>query len=262
MDNSNTNMMQKFNELALKYKNYSKKINTKNKNKNVNKKPNKNILQTMSNIVLKIKNYEKIISELKNENDVYNDFNKLCNEFIDINRKRNILIDKIQKSLVLSTLNIEPTKLDNEDKTLLFVQDALFKSNEKFYNNDNKIAKRQEKINNFKKLINVCIEDKYKDISLCQNCLKNKINNCLNPCGHTFCNECSTKMQNCPNCKSSIYSKIKICFNNDNDNTNTAIDGHNGSTLSISLIDKIDDFYLKKECSSYDPLSSIGFSNF
>jgi len=260
MDNSN-NMMQKFNELALKYKNYSKEFNTKNKKKNVNKNPNKNILQTMSNIVLKIKNYEKIISELKNENDVYSEFNKLCNEFIDINKKRNVLIDKIQKSLVLSTLKLDPTKIKKNDDTFLFVQDALFKSNEKFYNLDNKIAKRQEKIYNFKKLINVCIEDKYKDISLCQNCLKNKINNCLNPCGHTFCNDCSKKMENCPNCKSSIYSKIKICFNNDNDNTNTAIDGYNGSTLSISLIDKIDDFG-KKECSSYDPLSSIGFSNF
>lgn len=260
-NNAQNEMMQKFNQLSLQYKKYSKELNKKNKEKKI-KNPQKNVIHSISSITYNIKKSENTINELKKEYEVYNNFNNLCKKFINLSNERKELIDKIQNNFVFSTLKLDSSLLNKEDETLLFIQNIYLKSNNKSYDIDYKIGQKQDKINNFKKLINLCIEDKYKDIFLCQICFSNKINTCINPCGHTFCGECAEKMSECTNCKSFICGKIKMSINHD-DNDATNVEGYNGSTLSTSLLDNKKTNNIKsKEYSSFDPMSSIGFSTF
>lgn len=45
----------------------------------------------------------------------------------------------------------------------------------------------------------------------CFICLEDEIHlMVLNPCGHTFCNLCSSKMNKCPMCQKQIISAIKL----------------------------------------------------
>jgi len=258
-------MMQKFNQLALQYKSYSKETNKKKNKKQKKKNPKTNIIQSISNITYKIKKYQYTITELKKEYDVYNDFNKLCKEFINISNQRTELLNKIQKNFVYSTLNIDDSNLNKK-------YDVLSKSNNKFFDIDNKIGENEDKINNFKKLVSLCIEDKYKDKYknkyknkyLCQVCYINKINTCLSNCGHTFCDECCKNMNNCPKCTSpvNIFNKIKMSIGDEINNDVTSIDGFNGSTLSTSLLVENDKNKKPIEILNFEPVNSIGFSSF
>ena len=38
----------------------------------------------------------------------------------------------------------------------------------------------------------------------------------LNPCGHTFCESCSEKINTCPTCRSNVVSRIKFYFEQSN----------------------------------------------
>jgi len=46
---------------------------------------------------------------------------------------------------------------------------------------------------------------------LCRICDDSRIEYCLNPCGHTFCNNCSTRINNtCFTCRTKVKSKIRM----------------------------------------------------
>ena len=49
-----------------------------------------------------------------------------------------------------------------------------------------------------------------KEINKCSICLINNISICCIPCGHTYCNYCINKTNNCYICRSNIINKIKI----------------------------------------------------
>jgi hypothetical protein len=49
--------------------------------------------------------------------------------------------------------------------------------------------------------------------SLCSICQTDSITHCINPCGHTYCNECVSRLKvgsNCYICRKIVTSKIKL----------------------------------------------------
>ena len=59
------------------------------------------------------------------------------------------------------------------------------------------------------------LEDKTKIIdetNKCSICFNNTISHCCVPCGHTYCNKCINKTNNCYICRGIIRNKIKLFF--------------------------------------------------
>jgi hypothetical protein len=62
------------------------------------------------------------------------------------------------------------------------------------------------------------VEEINKGILTCTICYDQKIAVCLNPCGHTFCGQCSHKVvKRCFICKKDVMSKTKLYIIGDND---------------------------------------------
>ena len=52
-------------------------------------------------------------------------------------------------------------------------------------------------------------EDK-REAHTCPICIEKKINICLTPCGHTFCEGCAAKSTNCALCRKSVKERVKM----------------------------------------------------
>lgn len=57
----------------------------------------------------------------------------------------------------------------------------------------------------------------------CNICFERDVNIALNPCGHTYCEECSTKINKCSICRQEIIGKIKIFLNEKKESNNTSL---------------------------------------
>ena len=167
--------------------------------------------------------------------------------FIDLaNNEKSIYEDKYE--LVKSKINIK----DLNEYTAVF--DISTDNNEmkkKLKNNlilENK--NYQKKINTFNKEFikiinqNEEITKKYfskitTSISTCKICYMNKVDFCLNPCGHLFCNDCLEllNLNECSLCRKKIINKIKIYNLEETNSTNE-------TTLSndINNVDNIDNY--------------------
>jgi len=78
--------------------------------------------------------------------------------------------------------------------------------------------------------------DEKVEYNICNVCVTNKINICINPCGHTFCSVCVEKMGlKCGMCRGKIDAKIKMYIDNDTDNGDDEI-------VSANLNDNLDDW--------------------
>lgn len=66
-----------------------------------------------------------------------------------------------------------------------------------------------------------------KGILTCSICYDHKITECLNPCGHTFCGGCSTKIaKQCFICKKEVKSKTKMYIVGDDDDKPVVASNH------------------------------------
>lgn len=135
--------------------------------------------------------HRSLCKDINDDINILSNIGKLCDEFI-INHKINISLDNLNSQINIHLEELSNEKINNYNKALIF-----------------------------KKLVLNCIKfdskKNYKNI--CTICLSNKINVCLNACGHTFCSSCTDMMNNkCGLCRSTILSKIKI-FIDDNDDT-------------------------------------------
>lgn len=164
--------------------------------------------QNINNINFAIQKYEKILEDINN-------FKKSATELSKI---YNILSTMSEGSEFENKLHvIKDFGLDYTSELLLiaFKKEIEFKIDRltcQFSENSNKISR-------FKKLIlKATPEERVKNI--CSVCATNKINTCINPCGHVFCNTCTDKMRNCGMCRGSINTKIKLYLDDDDDDTN------------------------------------------
>jgi len=161
-----------------------------------------------NSIITQIEEYETFKDEIEKFNNIVKQAEKIYETL-----SKKIQITNIKNKLIIS----DNILLQNENKINIEefeknIDDKIFELNNKLNNNRNKIL-------DFKKLILKCIGDEKFSYNMCNICVKNKINKCINPCGHTFCSSCLEKMgSKCGMCRSKIQSSIKMYIDNDDDN--------------------------------------------
>jgi len=173
-----------------------------------------------------IKHINEQTSKLKQMLGEYDEYKNYCKELNDgIEKIKNIyenLSKKINTNINISVkldLNRQLFSFDflNQIKCLENDIDTfIFKIEQELTNN-------YKKISDFKRLVKFCLKDDDKPqlINICSICVTNRINTCLNPCGHTFCLNCINKMNNkCGMCRNNIISKIKIFLEYEDSNEN------------------------------------------
>ena len=114
-----------------------------------------------------------------------------------------INIIRITKSILSIIININ--KIIEQNKKLLYInenQNKIINDLETFHYSPKLLEIRNNIINELKKEL----EEKNK----CSICFNNTISYCCNPCGHTYCNDCINKTNNCYICRGIIRNKIKL----------------------------------------------------
>jgi len=167
----------------------------------------------------KSKDIEKEIKKTEELRDTYRTFNNLYSELIKDNnfnvetqKKNNLLYEKIvdNHNEYLNKDNIINIKDDKLLNMIIIIQtkkDKLKKYEEEKSKILNKIKILKETINTE----DITIENS-KNI-ICSICDTDKIEYCINPCGHSYCKECCDHATNtCHTCRSVITSKIKLFF--------------------------------------------------
>ena len=142
----------------------------------------------------------KEITELEKIKQTYIDTNKLLDKYL-------VFTEKTQKDL------IDNIKL--KDERINFINSILYDKKIILEENENKKINLIEKIKLLKTVI--CTNDITSTNTnpvTCFICAENPIECCLNPCGHTFCKSCSSRITNqkCYMCRKTIISTTKLFF--------------------------------------------------
>jgi len=165
--------------------------------------------QNINNINFAIQKYEKILEDINN-------FKKSATELSKIYNNLSTMSGGSEFENKLPA--VKHFGLDEKSEVLLnaYKKEIEFKIDRltcQFSENSNKISR-------FKKLIlKATPEERVKNI--CSICATHKINTCINPCGHVFCNTCTDKMRNCGMCRGPINTKIKLYLDDDEEEENT-----------------------------------------
>ena len=193
---------------------------------NILKKINSNITQKILNVKSQREDLEKYTSYKTNIEKVTKAIDDVNNLYEDIVIKSNNFfsfdIPKVEKKIF---------EKDQIDLVINAVNDVI---NDRI----SKIVLLNQTIVEYKKLVKQCLPKEDVEIIqainnelLCSICLTNKINVCINPCGHTFCDKCTDHMKSsCYMCKCNVSNKVKLFLstngesdNNDNDNDNIEV---------------------------------------
>jgi hypothetical protein len=231
IENYNKEMMAKFQKLNEEYNKMASQGNYIDKNliDNIEEKIILNE-ENITDIICKANNYMKKINKQTTE------FNEIISEYEGYKKDCRTLLDGISKlsdmyyDLSKKTQNIElKEKLDVKEHFIdvnfitnisNFEKDIDISINDKL----EKIINNNKKLYTFKMFVKECLtnEDKQIKKNICSVCFSNKINTCLNPCGHTFCLKCVDKMKKkCAICRSNFNSAIKMfILDDDNDDEN------------------------------------------
>lgn len=163
------------------------------------------LLKKQSEYIKMQENCEEIIQKITNLSNIYYPLSVQIQNIPEITSKMDIQTD------LYDVTQLKSVK-DDIDKLLVVVRDDIDHINQKMLS--------------FKKLVRKCLSENEMNVSsqinICDICNTNKINICLNPCGHTFCNECIDKMnQKCGFCRNRFQSKIKIFLSENENNEET-----------------------------------------
>jgi len=167
---------------------------------------------------------ENYKTRIKMYNDIKTDFNKVFNEFATTGQKLKSLYYKNK-----GILGINDDFVDNINDIL--EENITYKNIRKKISEidimKNKVQEKYTKIKKTIKLVdskfselfetNQDIAKKFVDNGMndkvtCKICYTNKVNTCINPCGHLFCDMCLNNLtdNSCPLCRNNMISKIKI----------------------------------------------------
>lgn len=212
-------------EILKTYNNVSNTVNEEELDDNFLTFDEEDVFSFFSKAKNEMSRIKKINDEITNSIKEYESFKADIIKFNDLVKKGNEIYDNL-------SIKSQPFNLTNKlrvDEQILLnaeirseikdfeisVDDKIDQLNIKLRSNNNKLA-------DFKKLILNCAKNDKVDINMCNVCVTNKINICINPCGHTFCSSCIEKMNSkCGMCRGNIDSKIKIYIENDGDDDNT-----------------------------------------
>ena len=173
----------------------------------------------------KSKNIENELIKLEELKNTYNIFNNLYSELIKDDYLINVNIetkkkkdDSLYEKIIdkhNEYLNIKDKKLINNiisDEKLLNMNTIIQNKKDKLKKNEEEISKILNKIKILKETINtqdITIEDS-KNV-ICSICDTNKIEYCINPCGHSYCKECCDRATlTCHTCSGTVTNKIKL----------------------------------------------------
>jgi len=167
-----------------------------------------------------IDNIEKIIKDTKEQRDaVANANSKLSKD----------IYDKIKgKKYLKDTEPFLSNFFDCKKINDVIIELESYK-NQKMEDMKVVSAKYNDAIKKVKNIFNNELTDSLKGIfkSECPICYDKSVEVCINPCGHTFCKECASKITVCAICRGSIRSQIKII--------SSATEGNNETTSSSVL---------------------------
>ena len=205
------------------------------------------IKKNNKDIILEIKKYEMF----KNQISQFNDLVKKAKQIYD-DLSTKIQITDIKNKLIIST----DILLQTENK--INIEQFEVDIDEKINNLNNKLSNNNIKLSDFKKLVLICMGDEKIDYNLCNVCFANKINICINPCGHTFCSSCIEKMGlKCGMCRGKIAAKIKMYIENDDNNSNENPEPNDEISPANVNNDLIDDFIQGNDVDGWNISSSI-----
>lgn len=171
---------------------------------------NRKIHETLDEYDILIKKCKELTDSMTKLSENYNDLISKSNE---LHEGKIILEVKKQLYDISSKNNIDSLRSN--------IEWLRNKKLDELNNNNNKI-------NKFSKLVRSSLDasECNKKQNMCNVCVTNQINICLNPCGHTFCSVCVDKMNNsCAMCRKYIQNKIKIFLDDideNNDKVNTS----------------------------------------
>lgn len=165
------------------------------------------IKQFNNHIFDSIKEYETFKTETEEFMKLINKANEIYYTLSKKSQNKNIKNKlTISENILLSIEN-----KSNIENFLFDIEQNIYELNNKFINSNAKLAE-------LKNLLIKCISDEKINYNMCNVCLTNKINICINPCGHTFCSDCVDKMNfKCGMCRCNIGTKIKIYIDNDSE---------------------------------------------
>ena len=121
------------------------------------------------------------------------------------------IIHSNQKIAYLNKENKRLLSLITEQNKTIEDKNLIITELEMHYYSPRLLEIRQNIINALK----LQLEDKTKIIdetNKCSICFNNTISHCCVPCGHTYCNKCINKTNNCYICRGIIRNKIKLFF--------------------------------------------------
>lgn len=167
----------------------------------------------IDNIKFAMQKYEKILEDINN-------FKKSAIELGKIYNNLSIMSEGSEFENKLHVIKDFGLDYTSEVLLIAYKEEIEFKIDSL----KKQFTENADKISRFKKLIlKVTPEERIKN--MCSICTTHKINTCINPCGHVFCNTCSDKMRNCGMCREPINTKIKLYLddNDDDDDTNNEL---------------------------------------
>lgn len=101
-------------------------------------------------------------------------------------------------------------KLDSMRKLFSEATEAKIRESQDVLNTiSGKLTLNRELIHDFLKSI---IPEENRKSNLCSICFEKELNACLNPCGHSFCKECTGKFHNssCPTCRTRYQTVLPL----------------------------------------------------
>jgi hypothetical protein len=228
-------MMKKFQKLNAEYnkmanQGYIQREKDDELNDDINREKDYemiNLLKQMnSSITEKINNIKSHRDDLEKYESYKTEIEKLSKAIDDIN---DLYEDTVIKSNNFFSFDIPKLEKKIFDKDA--VENIISSVNDIIADRISKISLLNQNIVEYKKLINECLpkEDvesiqKISNELLCSVCLTNKINVCITPCGHTFCDKCTAHMKSsCYMCKGAVSNKVKLYLG-----TNGSADGDDG----------------------------------
>jgi len=225
INNSNTDVMQKYLSLFSEYKKkiFPSDVNEKNCNDLTVTDINflENVLQIKNKIKMLHKEHKLILDKIIEVDAEIPELEKIKQNYIEINKS----LEKYLPSYNL--MKKESIKRDdnsicdeeNSDENITIIHNItsiIMHKKMKLEEYEKEKMQLFEEIKMLKTVI--CTDDltQKNNESICFICAEESIKCCFNPCGHTFCNSCASRITNkrCYTCRAPVTSTIKLFFDN------------------------------------------------
>lgn len=227
-------IMKKFNILNEEYnKRAENMFVTEHENRHNFIDDNEDTQKFVESIIIKMNDeFNTMLDKMKvltDKQNIYENYLQECNLLIKKLHECNVLYNNLnvpELTSLHSLHNKENKALISEDIiTPLSLLAKKIEAKSSLVSID--VNHLRNKLSNFQKIITNTSQINSSNL-LCSICYINKISHCLNPCGHTFCENCINKMslRKCAGCRTIYTSSIKLFIQENNDTETLDISGN------------------------------------